>query len=64
MFNPGGDAVDFRLPPEPSGARWHLAVDTSHEASEGLFAAGDEPRCEAPRTYRLCSRSSAVLAAR
>ena len=64
MFNAGGDAVDFGLPPAPSGARWHLAVDTSHEASEGLFAAGDEPLCEDPFTYHLSSRSSAVLIAR
>ena len=40
MFNAGGDAVDFSLPPAPSGVRWRLAVDTSHGASEGLFAVG------------------------
>ena len=64
MFNAGGDAVDFGLPPAPSGAPWRLTVDTSREASEGLFAAGDEPPCEDPFSYHLSSRSSAVLVAR
>ena len=64
MFNAGSDAVDFGLPPAPPGARWHLAVDTSREASEELFAAGDEPLCEDPCTFHLSSRSSAVLIAR
>ena len=64
MFNANTDAVDFVLPPISPGARWHLAVDTSHEASEGLFGAGDEPLCEAPHKYHLSSRSSAVLVAR
>ncbi|MGC1581695.1 MAG: hypothetical protein WA766_09435 [Candidatus Acidiferrales bacterium] len=64
MFNAGSDAVDFGLPTAPLGARWHLAVDTSPEALEGLFAAGDEPLCEDPFTFHLSSRSSAVLIAR
>ena len=64
MFNAGGDAVDFTLPPAPSRARWHLVVDTSHDASEGPFAGGDEPLCEDSFTFRLSSRSSAVLVAR
>ena len=64
MFNAGSDAVDFGLPSAPLGARWHLAVDTSPEALEGLFAAGDEPLCEDPFTFHLSSRSSAVLIAR
>jgi hypothetical protein len=37
---------------------------TFHEASEGLFAAGDEPPCEDSFSYHLSSRSSAVLVAR
>jgi glycogen operon protein len=64
MFNAGGDAVDFILPPSPSGAGWHLVVDTSQRTSQGLFAAGDERLCEVPLTYHLPLRSSAVLIAR
>jgi glycogen operon protein len=64
MFNAGADAVDFRLPPVLPGARWHLAVDTSREAPQDLFAAGEEPLWEDPQTYHLSPRSSAILLAR
>jgi isoamylase len=64
MFNAGADAVDFGLPPAPPGARWHLAVDTSREAPQDLFAAGEEPLWEDPQTYHLSPRSSAILLAR
>jgi isoamylase len=64
MFNAGADAVDFGLPPVPPGARWHLAVDTSREAPQDLFAAGEEPLWEDPQTYHLSPRSSAILLAR
>ncbi|MHB1592510.1 MAG: glycogen debranching protein GlgX [Sulfuricella sp.] len=64
MFNAGTDAVDFGLPPAPPGARWHVAVDTSREAPQDLFAAGEEPLWEDSRTYHLGSRSSAILLAR
>lgn len=64
MFNAGSDAVDFGLPPAPPGARWHLAVDTSREAPQDLFAAGEELPWENPHTYRLSPRSSAILLAR
>ena len=64
MFNAGADAVDFKLPPVLPGARWHLAVDTSHPAPQDLFAAGEEPLWENPQTYRLGPRSSAILLAR
>jgi isoamylase len=64
MFNAGDDAVDFGLPPVPPGARWHLAVDTSREAPQDLFAAGEEPLWEDPQTYHLSPRSSAILLAR
>ncbi len=63
MFNAGNDAVDFRLPPLP-GFQWHLAVDTSREAPEYLFAVTEEPLCEDPHTYHLRSRSSVILLAR
>jgi glycogen operon protein len=61
MFNAGADAVDFGLPPALPRARWHLAVDTSREAPQDLFAAGEEPLWEDPQTYRLSPRSSAIL---
>ena len=64
MFNAGADAVDFGLPPALPGTRWHLAVDTSRAAPQELFAAGEEPLWENPRTYHLDSRSSAILLAR
>jgi isoamylase len=64
MFNAGADAVDFDLPPVLPGARWHLAADTSREAPQDLFAAGEEPLWEGPQTYRLSPRSSAILLAR
>ena len=61
MFNAGTDAVDFSLPPVLPGTRWHLAVDTSCEAPQDLFAAGEEPLLEDPQTYHLNPRSSAIL---
>ncbi len=64
MFNAGDDPVNFRLPPVPPGARWHLAADTSREAPQDLFAAGEELLWEDPQTYRLSPRSSAILLAR
>ena len=64
MFNAGADAADFGLPPVPPGARWHLAVDTSREAPQDLFAAGEELLWEDQQAYRLSPRSSAILLAR
>jgi glycogen operon protein len=64
MFNAGADAVDFGLPPLLPGAQWRVAVDTSREAPEDLFAAGEEPLWEDPQTYRLNPRSSVILLAR
>jgi isoamylase len=64
MFNAGTDTVDFRLPPLLSKARWHLAVDTSCEAPQDLFAEGEEPFWGDPKTYHLSPRSSAILLTR
>ena len=64
MFNAGIDAADFCLPSTPIGAPWYVAVDTSREASKGLFAAGEEPLWKGPLTYHLPERSSAILHAR
>jgi isoamylase len=64
MFNAGPEAADFGLPPAPPGARWHLAVDTSREEPQDMFAAGGEPLWEDPQTYHLSPRSCAILLAR
>jgi isoamylase len=64
MFNAGAEAVDFGLPPLLPGTRWHQAVDTSREAPQDLFAAGEEPLWKNIKTYRLNPRSGAVLLAR
>jgi len=64
MFNAGADVIDFGLPPVPPGVRWHLALDTSHEAPHDLFAAGEETLLENSRTYHLGPRSSVILLAR
>ena len=63
MFNSGADAVDFALPPAPPPARWHVAVDTSREAPQDLFAAGEEPIWKDSTTYHLSPRSSTILLA-
>lgn len=64
MFNAGDIAADFYLPPAPAGVRWYQAVDTSRQAQQDVFAAGKELLCADQRTYRLGSRSSAILLAR
>ncbi len=64
MFNAGAEVVDFGLPPVLHGARWHLAMDTSHETPEDLFAAGDEPVFDHAHSYHLNPRSSVILVAR
>jgi len=64
MFNAGTEAVDFVLPPPPPGTRWHLAVDTSRQAPQDLFAAGEEPLWNDRQSYPLSPRSSAILVAR
>ncbi len=64
MFNAVADAVDFGLPPILQAMRWHLAVDTSREAPQDLFAVGEEALLENPHTFRLGPRSSAILLTR
>jgi len=64
MFNAGTRGTDFGLPAILRAARWHLAVDTSREAPQDLFFAGEEPVWENPQTYHLNPRSSAILLAR
>jgi glycogen operon protein len=64
MFNAGAESVAFHVPPMPNGARWHLAVDTYHEAPEDLFGAGDEPLLDQSQAYQVGPHSSAILLAR
>jgi glycogen operon protein len=64
MFNAGSDAVDFGLPPLPPGTWWYLAVDSSREALQDLYAVGEEPLWDDPHTYHLRPRSSTILLAR
>jgi len=61
MFNATTEAAAFRLPAAPKSAHWRLAVDTSREAPQDLFAAGAEPLWEDAHTYHLGPRSSAIL---
>jgi isoamylase len=61
MFNAGPKTVDFDLPAVPPGAHWHLAADTSRDAPQDLFAAGEEPLWDDPHTYHMSPRSSAIL---
>ncbi len=64
MFNADAATIDFGLPLLPDGSRWYQAVDTSCDTPGDLYEAGDEPLCADQQTYRLGSRSSAILLAR
>src|SRR5450830_78460 len=64
MFNAGINAVDFCLSSMLPEAQWHLAVDTSLQAPQDMFDAGEEPLLANPQTYHLSPRSSAILIAR
>ncbi|HUX25495.1 MAG TPA: hypothetical protein VMV87_12855, partial [Burkholderiales bacterium] len=64
LFNAGTEVADFRLPRTPDGARWHLAMDTCHEAPQDLFIAGEEPLLDSAEVYHAGPRSSAILVAR
>ncbi len=64
MFNASNAAIDFALPPVLPETRWYLAVDTSREAPQDVFAAGEELLLEGSPTYHLPSRAGAILLAR
>ena len=64
LFNANAEEADFHLPRIPEGARWHLAVDTCHEAPQDLFIAGEEPLLDSSELYHAGPRSSAILVAR
>lgn len=64
MFNAGVEGVAFHVPPLPNGVRWHLAIDTSHDAPQDVFDAGDEPLVDQAQAYQVVPRSSVILVAR
>ena len=64
MFNADVEEVAFHLPPVTNGARWHLTVDTSHEAPQDLFAEGEEPLVDQSQSYTLNAQSSVILVTR
>ncbi|MEP7208631.1 MAG: glycogen debranching protein GlgX [Casimicrobiaceae bacterium] len=64
LFNAGGEAVDFRLPPLAYGARWHVAVNTALAAPSDCNASGEEPPVVDPQSFRLEGFASAALLAR
>jgi len=64
MFNAGTDAINFSLPSELPEPQWYLAVDTSRESPQDIFAMGEEPLWNDKQTYLLSPRSSAVLLVR
>ena len=65
MFNASAEAVDFLLPPvlpvAPGGISPWTPLTTRHTI---CLRAGEEPVWEAPHTYHLSPRSSAILLAR
>jgi hypothetical protein len=61
MFNADAEAVAFHVPPPPHGARWCLAVDTSHDAPHDVFGAGDEPLVDQLQAYSVSTRTSVIL---
>jgi isoamylase len=61
MFNAGSDAVVFDIPGITPPAQWHVAVDTSQETPQDLFAAGEEPLLKDQQIFQLIPRSSAIL---
>jgi glycogen operon protein len=64
MFNAGADTVEFSLPTLFPNKQWHMAADTTHEAPQDMFVAGEEPLWEDTHAYRLGSKSSAILLVR
>ena len=61
MFNAATKEIDFDLPPLPFGYRWRLVVDTFRSTPKDFSEAGREALLESSTTYRLKSRSSAIL---
>lgn len=63
MFNADTRSVDFSLPHLPASKIWRLSVDTSGTAPDDLFAAGQEASIQNQSSFRVESRSSAILLA-
>ncbi len=61
MCNAGAEAVEFRLPPSPSGAAWRRVLDTSLPSPEDIADPGQEKPIADPVTYRVASRAMVVL---
>ena len=62
MFNAGVEAAAFHIPTPPlDGGHWRVAVDTCHEVTQGISAAGSGRFFESARPYIMGPRSSALL---
>ena len=61
LFNADTAAVEFVIPPLPTGKSWRLAVDTSRAAPNDLFDSDKEPLVQSQVVFRLEPRSSAIL---
>jgi glycogen operon protein len=64
IFNAGTSGTEFRLPPLPSGGRWHRAVDTGCSAPQDFIATGEEAPVDNSSAYPLIAHSSVILLAR
>ena len=64
MFNAWAEAADFGLPLVLPGLAGIWPSTPLAKRQQDLFAAGEEPLWEDPRTYHLSPRSSAILLAR
>ena len=61
LFNADVKSVDYAIPVLAAGKFWRLAVDTSRSAPDDLFESGREPSLQGENTFRVESRSSAIL---
>jgi isoamylase len=63
LFNADSRSVDFAIPALPATKIWRLAVDTSRIVPDDFFEAGKEISMQGQITFRVESRSSAILVA-
>ncbi|HUW97950.1 MAG TPA: glycogen debranching protein GlgX [Acidiferrobacter sp.] len=64
MFNASTDAGVFSVPRAPSGAYWHVAVDTGLPPPHDLAVADSEGLWNPLSAYHVAPRASAILVAR
>jgi glycogen operon protein len=64
MFNAGTEATDFRLPPVPNLTSWDLAVDTSRDSLQDMFADGEELCLNNSQAYHVAPHTGAILICR